>query len=89
MAGRRAMNEMFSLGDQGSRAPFRLDQGSGAGGAKAIPAEDDSEGDMSSKLECVICMCNMKKPAVTKCGHLFCNLCIRDCTFARPANPSV
>eukprot|EP00277_Geminigera_cryophila_P018806 CAMPEP_0179438126 /NCGR_PEP_ID=MMETSP0799-20121207/21909_1 /TAXON_ID=46947 /ORGANISM="Geminigera cryophila, Strain CCMP2564" /LENGTH=185 /DNA_ID=CAMNT_0021219531 /DNA_START=30 /DNA_END=587 /DNA_ORIENTATION=+ len=54
--------------------------GSAGGAAVAIAgtAQGESEGDMPAKMECVICLCGVKKPAVTRCGHLFCNSCIRD-----------
>jgi hypothetical protein len=28
------------------------------------------------KFDCVICMCKMSKPTITKCGHSFCKECI-------------
>ena len=47
--------------------------------ATAQGGRADEEGDLPTKMECVICMGGIKKPVVTKCGHLFCNCCIRDC----------
>lgn len=52
--------------------------------AIAGTAQGESEGDMPAKMECVICLCGVKKPAVTRCGHLFCNSCIRDCIYPAP-----
>jgi len=63
--------------------------GSAGGAAVAIAgtAQGESEGDMPAKMECVICLCGVKKPAVTRCGHLFCNSCIRDCIYPAPPSP--
>ena len=39
-------------------------------GADASLTADDKDGDLPAKMECTICLCGMKKPAVTKCGSL-------------------
>jgi hypothetical protein len=43
--------------------------------APQIKIEVDS---ILEKYDCVICMCKLSKPTVTKCGHSFCFECISE-----------
>uniref|UniRef100_A0A7S0QQ73 RING-type domain-containing protein n=1 Tax=Cryptomonas curvata TaxID=233186 RepID=A0A7S0QQ73_9CRYP len=40
----------------------------------AIPEE---RGDLPAEIHCLICHKDMENPSSTKCGHLFCDRCIR------------
>ena len=54
---------------------LKLNKGNSGVAPGTIKIEVDS---ILEKFDCVICMCKLDKPTVTKCGHSFCKECISE-----------